>query len=73
MDNSKYAMESYDNEGKRILFRACHNFGNNSFDHHRGLHRGQLVGKKILATTVVDKETGQETIFNQFPIIIFEN
>jgi hypothetical protein len=73
MDNTKFAMESYDSEGKRILFRACHNFGNNSYDPHRGLHRGQLSGKKIFATVVADKETGQETIFNQFPIIIFEN
>lgn len=72
MPKIKSAMPSYRGD-KRILFPSVENFGLGSYDPFRGLHRGQLSGKKILPTKVNDTEINDITTFDQFPLIIFEN
>lgn len=72
MAKSKSAMPSYMGD-KRILFPSTENFGKGSYDSYRGLHSGYLEGNKIIKTVVTDDDINDTTVFNQFPLRIYEN
>lgn len=83
MPKIQSAMPSYQ-DGKRILFPHCENFGPGSYDPHQSLHIGVMrdgyiipCESHIYSDAIVNGEIVQRTKttkkYSSFPILIFEN